>query len=271
MPPLTLKLSTPLFFCLTLCGTLQAAPNAEAEAAFQRAVLAAEANAQWAERLIDQEQKGQLDKQITTEALRDIGQKHDAVEHDLRQASDGGHAVASYLLANLQERSKLWVSGQYTARHEQACALYQRAAEQGLVAAAVAVLRDCDSASQRFLFDDPTLQRQREQLRATLEHTDPYAEHYPLPALKSLCFKEMKMVAPDPGRPLTTLAQAFEPVQLDLRQYRADGYYLLAAKGDPEQPEIGRGHFTQLRALAPDCLDPIGLAYMYDAQRQKAH
>ena len=271
MPPLTLKLPTSLFFSLVLCNTLQAAPSAETEAAFQRALQAAEANAQWAERLIDQEQKGQLDKRITHEALRDIAHKHDAVARDLRQASDGGHAVASYLLANLTERSKLWEAGQYTTRHEQACTLYQRAAEQGLVAAAVAVLRDCDRAYQRFQFDDPTLQRQRDQLLATLEQPDPYTENYPLPALSSLCFKEIKSIAPDRDRPLGTLAQTFAPVTLDLQQYRADGYYLLAAKGNPNQPEAGRAHFAQMRALAPDCLDPIGLAYMYDAGAQKTH
>lgn len=255
---MSLKLPT-LLFCLTLCSTAQAAPSVEAEADYQRAVRMAEANAQQASRLVEQEQLGQLDKPAMAQALHAFAQEHDAMEHELRKASDGGHAVASYLLANLESHFKLLMPGQREQRQAQACALYQTAADQGLLAAAVAMLRECQTAMLRFAVDDPELQRLRAQLLKALERPDPYADYYPLPTSQSLCFKGLDKPTLDPQRPLGAVAQTFTPVSLALQQYRADAYYSLIVMGDVDEA-TAQAHFKQVQALTTDCLDPMNLS-----------
>ncbi|WP_157838121.1 hypothetical protein [Pseudomonas sp. PH1b] len=257
----------PLLFSLGLSTSLQAAPSAEAERALQNAMQIAEDNQQRLERMIEQEQ--QLDTQAMVQVMQQVTHNVELYERQLRQASDGGHGVASYLLANLEERRKTLASKDYSAQHAKACGLYQNAADQGLLAAAVLLLRDCDTAFQRFKFDDPELLRLRAQLLKTLEQPDPYGEHYPLPALNSFCFKPSKMPEIEPERPLATLQNLYTPVQLSLEQFRADGYYLLALKDDIEKPAT-RGYFQKVRALAPNCLDPISLGNMFEAMAKKA-
>ncbi|MGC5704015.1 hypothetical protein J4P02_27820 [Pseudomonas sp. NFXW11] len=258
----------PLLFGLGLCTALQAAPSAEAEAAFQNALHMNEDNLQRLEQLLEQEQQS-ADRQVLVEAMQQAAQKAEVYENQLRKASDGGHGVASYLLANIEEGRKTLPGHDYSAQHNKACTLYQSAADQGLLAAAVLQLRDCETAFQRFKFDDPELLRLQAQLLKALERPDPYAEHYPLPALNSFCFKPWKMPEVDRKRPLATLKELYTPVQLSLQQFRADAYYLLAIKGDVEKP-AARGYFQKARDQAPDCLDPISLGSLFDAMEKKA-
>lgn len=262
------KLPT-LMLGLALSATTQAAPSAETVAAYQRAMQMAQANEHWLDRLVEQEKNGQLDKQIMLEATADLQSKLAVFEAELHKASDGGHAVATYLLGNMEERRKTLQSGQYMAKHAQACALYQLAADQGLLAGAVAVLRDCDQAFMRFKFDDPQLVRMREQLQAALDKPDPFAREYPLPAMSSLCFKPFNRPELDMQRPLGTLTEIMAPVQLELDQYRADAHYLLAVKGDPKTSML-REHYKKMLALTDDCLDPFRLAYVDEVERKKA-
>ncbi|WP_060508029.1 hypothetical protein [Pseudomonas sp. NBRC 111124] len=262
------KLPT-LVLGLALGATAQAAPSAETEAVYQRAMQMAQANEHWLDRLVEQEKNGQLDKQIMIEAAADLEGKLAAFEAELHKASDGGHAVATYLLGNMEERRKTLQSGHYEAKHAQACALYQLAADQGLLAGAVAVLRDCDRASMRFQFDDPQLLRMREQLQAALDKPDPFAREYPLPALNSFCFKPFKRPELHTQRPLGALTESMAPVLLELDQYRADAHYLLAVKGDPKTSML-REHYKKMLALTGDCLDPLGLAYADEVERKKA-
>ncbi|CAM3719824.1 putative secreted protein [Pseudomonas reidholzensis] len=253
-----------LLLSLALCGTAQAAVTAEAETAFDNALRMADANQQRLEQLIDQEQQGHLDKQVLLDTMAVLTQSIQAYEAELRKASDGGHAVATYLLGNLQESRKHFAAKDATASHAQACALYQTATDQGLLAGAVTLLRECETASRRFKFDDPELLRLQRQLLKALQQPDAFADHYPLPALNSLCFKELKVPVINGERPLSTLADAYTPTVLDFDQFRADGYYLLAFKGEVDG-EAARGYFKKVQALTPDCLDPMRLSGMYKA------
>ncbi|MEN5302680.1 hypothetical protein [Pseudomonas sp. TWI628] len=169
----------------------------------------------------------------------------------------------------MEEARKILQPGQYVAKHAQACALYQLAADQGLLAGAVAVLRDCDQGFVRFQFDDPQSLRMREQLQAALDKPDPFEQEYPLPALNSLCFKSFKPPALDTQRPLGTFTESMRPVQLELDQFRADAHYLLAIKGDSKTPML-REHYKKMLALTGDCLDPFGLAHIDEVERKKA-
>ncbi|NBF11789.1 hypothetical protein [Pseudomonas sp. Fl4BN1] len=263
-----LRLST-LLLGLGLCAPVQAAPTAETEATFQQAMRMAEDNQQRLELLIEQEQQGQMDREASIQAMQQIMPQVQIYEGKLRQASAAGHGVATYLLANLEEGRKTLSGHDYTAQHAQACALYQSATDQGLLAAAVMLMRECETAFQRFKFNDPELLRLRAQLLKALEQPDPYADHYPLPARNSFCFKQWAMPKIEPERPLATLKDLYTPALLSLEQFQADGYYLLAIKDDIENPPA-RGYFQQTRALAPDCLDPISLGVMFDAMDRQA-
>lgn len=258
-----------LLLSLALSSTVHAAPSVESEAVYQRAIQMAQANEQWIDRLLEQDKNGQLDKQIKEEAAANMKSKLAVFEAELYKASDGGHAVATYLLGNMEERRKILQPGQYAAKHVQACALYQQAADQGLLAGAVAVLRDCDEAFKRFRFDDPQLLRMRQQLQTALDKPDPYAKEYPLPVLNSLCFKPFMPPVLDRQRPLSALTENMMPVQLELDQFRADGHYLLAVKGD-SSTSMWREHFKQMQALTGDCLDPLGVEHWDEGERKKA-
>ncbi|MEN1834924.1 hypothetical protein AAIM60_18765 [Pseudomonas lijiangensis] len=257
--PLMRNLST-LFLGLALCSVAQAAPTAENEAVFQNAMRMAEANQQWLDLLIEQEHQVKADKQVQADNLQKMMHNIQSFQSELRKASAAGHAVATYLLANMQESD--------AARHAEACALYQTASDQGLLAGAVTLLRSCDTAFQRFKSDDPELMRLRNQLIKALESPDPYSDHYPLPAMNSLCFKELKMPTIDSKRPLTSLKDTYIPTILSFKQFRADGYYLLALKGDIENP-AARDYFKQVQTLAPDCLDPMNLGVLFNAMTDK--
>lgn len=256
-------------FCLALCTAAKATTTAETDAAFQHAIQMAEANQQWINLLVEQEKTGRSDKQKQTQAVLEITQNNQTYEEELRKASAGGHAVATYLLANLQEGRKTLPSQNSASRHAEACALYQSASDQGLMAGAVMLLRDCENASERFKLDDPELLRLRDQTLKALEQPDPYSAYYPLPAINSFCFKEQKMIARNRERPLTALMDFYTPLPLSLEQFRADGYYLLTVKGDIESPKA-RDYFNQMQALTPDCLDPIGMRIMFKVMDEKA-
>ncbi|MFJ4145223.1 hypothetical protein [Pseudomonas sp. NPDC089734] len=249
-----------MLLSLVLCSAAEAASTAETEAVFQNAMRMAEANQQWLDLLIEQEQQVQTDKKMQVDNLQKMLHNIQSFQSELRKASGAGHAVATYLLANMQEGD--------AAKHAEACALYQTAADQGLLAGAVTLLRSCDTAFQRFKFDDPELVRLRNQLIKTLESPDPYSEHYPLPAMNSLCFKELKMPTIDSKRPLTSLKETYTPTNLSFKQFRADGYYLLALKGDIEK-SAARDYFKQVQILAPDCLDPMSLGVLFNTMEDK--
>lgn len=263
------RLLLPLLLSLGLWTPAQAMPNAESEAALQKAMDIAKDNQQRLEQLLEQEQEQQLQKPALAQAMQQITRNAQVYESQLHKASDAGHGVASYLLANLEENRKTLSGHDYQAQHNKACALYQSAADQGLLAAAVILLRDCETAYQRFELNDPELLRLRAQLLKALEQADSYAKHYPLPAINSFCFKPAQMPEIKQGQPLATLKSLYTPVLLNLEQFRADGYYLLALKSSPDG-SAARDYFYKVRALAADCLDPISLGSMLDAAEQKA-
>ncbi|WP_415845176.1 hypothetical protein ACMYUJ_21600 [Stutzerimonas zhaodongensis] len=257
----------PLLFSFTLCTAAQAATSSEIEAVFQKAMQIAEENQQRFYMLVEQEQLGQLDEKLRTQAAQEMTRNTLAYETELSKASAGGHAVATYLLATLQEGRRVLRGFDY-AKQAEACRLYQTAAEQGLIAGAVALLRDCESASRRFMFDDPELMRLRGLLFNALDRPDKYSAHYPLPATTSLCFKEPKMFAVNNELSLTAMMDAYAPTLLSLEQFRADGFYLLAVKADIENP-AARDYFQQVLAMAPDCMDPINIGVRFNAKSGK--
>ncbi len=258
-----------LLLSLSLCAFVQAAPTTETEATLQHALRIAEENRQQIDLIVEQEKQGKIDKRALNEAIQEVAKKAETFESELRKASSEGHGVATYLLATLTEGRKT-MGQNYAAKHAEACTLFQHATDQGLLAGAVMQLRYCEEAYQRFKFNDPELLRLRGQLLKALEQPDPYSDHYPLPALNSYCFKESKMSQVNSQQPLTSLRDLYTPVLLSQEQFRADGYYLLALKGDLDNPEA-RSYFKQVKDQAPDCLDPVNLNMMFEYMDRKSH
>lgn len=259
-----------LLFSIALCAQVQAAPTPETEAVFKHAMLLADDIRQRVDQLIDKEQQGKIDKLTMSQSIQEATKGLEAYEDELRKASAGGHGVASFLLANLHDgRAATFLEG-YEAMHAEACALYQSAANQGLIAGAVIVLRNCDEAFRRYEFDDPELLRKHSQLVNALEQPDPYSDYYPLPARGSYCFKDSQVPEVNHQQPLTTMRDSYQPVSLSLEQFRADGYYLLALKGDIAKPKV-RAYFKQVQILAPDCLDPSHLKSLLKNVERESH
>lgn len=267
--PLKLRLSV-LLFSIALCAEVQAAPSPETEAVFEHAMLLADDIQQRADQLVENEQQGKTNKLTLSQSIQEATKGLEIYEDELRKASAGGHGVATFMLANMQEsRAATFLNG-YKAMHVEACTLYQSAADQGLVAGAIMLLRDCDEAFLRFKFDDPELLRKYSQLANALERPDLYSGHYPLPAIRSYCFKDSLKTEANRQLPLTTMRDFFEPVSLSLEKFRADGYYLLALKGDFANPKV-QAYFKKSQTIAPDCLDPSNLKSLFKNIERKSH
>jgi hypothetical protein len=263
--PLKSNYST-LLFSLTLCSVVQAAPSAETEATFQHALRIAEDNKQQIDLLVEREQQGKIDKLERNEVMQKLAKNNEIFESELRKASEEGHGVASYLLASTKARRK-----DSAVMHAEACELYQRSTDQGLLAGAVLQLRECDKAFRTYKYDAPESLRLRAQLQRALEQSDPYSDHYPLPTLNSYCFKTASVPQVNNQKPLTTLRGLYTPVFLSLDQFRADGYYLLAVMGGDIGSSAARGYFKKVQDKAPDCLDPVNIKIMYEQSDLKNH
>lgn len=234
-----------LLFSITLCVEAQAAPTPENQAVFEHAMLLGNSIQERIGQLIVKEQEGKIDKFTMNQSIQEAAKGTEEVEAELRKASAGGHGVAAYVLANMQDGRAATFLGDSKERHAEACSMYQHALDQGLIAAAVIVLRNCDEAFLRFQLDDPELLRKHSQLVKALEQPDLYSDYYPLPARGSYCFQNLGVPQVNPKQPLATVRDALQPVSLSLEQFRADGYYLLALQGDIASPKV-RAFFKQV-------------------------
>lgn len=231
-----------LFFCLALSTAVHATPNIAHEATVQQAIRKAEAELQWIDRTVEQQRQGQLDWPSWVKARAEIVKKTEVIADELHAVNDSDHPVVSYLLAFVESsRQTPWIE-----RRPRICALYQAAAEQGLLAAAVATLRTCRVQPIPVDLAEPTLVRLRMQATKALAQPDPYAAFYPLPTRSSSCFK--KFVGPS-----ADLSDDFTSALLDLKQYQADTHYLLAITGAPDAPET-RVHYERMQALTSTCI-----------------
>jgi hypothetical protein len=263
-----------LLFSIALCAEAQAAPTPENEAIYEHAVRLGKAFQERLDQLILKEQQGEIDKLTMNQSLHEAMKGTEEVEEELRKASAGGHGVATYALANaadgradaletLQKHGSAETSlGDYRIKRAEACALYQLAWDQGLIAGAVTALHSCDEAFIVYKLANPESLRKQSQLVSALNKPDLYSDYYPLPARGSYCFKDLRIPEGNPAKPLSAMRDAMEPVSLSQEQFRADGYYLLALKGDIAGPKV-RDYFKHVQALAPDCLDPAHLQALF--------
>lgn len=266
---MNLRLLT-LFCSVALCTGALAMPTVEAEAAFEHALLIADSIEERFDQATAQEHEGKVDRGVLAQLFENIDKDSQIYEEELQKASGAGHGAATFLLGGLYEGRRAIYGYDHAAMHTKACELYQKATDQGLSAAAVMLFRECNEAFIRSMFGGPELLRQRNQLLKALEQPDPYSDHYPLPALYSYCFKDSQLPKPNTQQPLTTLKELYRPILLSQAQFHADGYYLLAFKGNAKDLKV-QAYLKQAQLLAADCLDPFNLQTLFKSMETKNH
>jgi hypothetical protein len=211
--------------------------------------------------LLQREADGKLDPKAETATLKRAMAIAPQFKHDLQMASQGGHIVATYLLANMDSKPT-----QTTEERTQVCELLQKAMDAGLFAATVAYFSQCDKVYMRYDFRSAVHLKYLEQLRHRLERVDEYQDNYPLPIKRSFCFQDLR--APlKTERTLANLQAEAKALLLSYDQYRAEAYYILAStsfteKGQPEK--LSLDYLNQ--ALALGCTDTLELKDYYEKE-----
>ncbi|EJN27125.1 hypothetical protein PMI36_00754 [Pseudomonas sp. GM79] len=224
---------------------------------FARAQTVAAKMQREADERVRLEAAGESAFNYTPEQLRNTEGDLEALVASLKQASDGGHTLATYLLANLQDNPM------FSERtRKETCGLYQKAMDQGLLAAAVGYYHLCDKAYERFELHNADHLKLLQSLEQLLQKPDAHREAYPLAAKHSLCFLDEGEPLPQQGVLAAMRARAVALV-LTEDQYRAEANYILALtrvnKNDrPDSQNIA--YLDEAEALG--CNDFHGLSAM---------
>ncbi|MBC8997662.1 MULTISPECIES: hypothetical protein [unclassified Pseudomonas] len=249
-----------LFTCMLLLGLLFSAACERVvtpDEYFASAQRVAEKIQRDADERIRREGAGEPELAYTPEQLRNAEGDFAALADNLKKASDGGHMLATYLLANLQdnpmfsERTRM-----------EACGLYQKAMDQGLLAAAVGYYHLCDKAYERFDLQNADHLKFLQSLQQLLSKPDAYAHVYPLQAKRSLCFFDERAPAGQQGKLAAMRARAVA-LLLSEDQYRAEANYILALTRVNENDRHDGQNIAYLdNAEALGCKDYYGLSAM---------
>ncbi|MDX1722654.1 MAG: hypothetical protein R3355_06005 [Pseudomonas sp.] len=170
----------------------------------------------------------------------------------LKASADLGFPPAQFLFAQtLKDRAPL-AGENREANKEKACALLDKAAASGLLAAAVGKNSYCSTLN---MGKDITaliqeMEDSRKQLAAILTRPDPYEAYYPLKAFTAIdCFE--RDIALNDMEALTGLSpvqrmQAVAPLLMSFQETQAQAYFMLAPH---ESKELARKYFAQAEAL----------------------
>ena len=168
------------------------------------------------------EAAGEPEIKYSPEQLRNAEGDLEALVDNLKRASDGGHTLATYFLANLQDNPMFSERSR-----KETCGLYQKAMDQGLLAAAVGYYHLCDKAYERFDLHNADHLKYLQSLEQLLKKPNVHGDAYPLPAKHSLCFFDEGAPLPQQGALAAMRARAVALV-LTEDQYRAEANYILA-------------------------------------------
>ncbi|WP_347928237.1 hypothetical protein [Pseudomonas helvetica] len=241
--------------------TTASLPSISADEYFERARQKSEQFRHISDELVKLEASGKFDPQNAPEAMKDAEATFLAFKHDLKMASEGGHVVATYLLANIESKF-----GPTDEERKQFCEPLQKAMGQGLLASAVAYHFQCDIAYMRFDFRSPGHLKYLEDLKQMLQRVDGNRDYYPLPTKRSSCFQDLRAEL-TAERTLAAIQARSKAMVLTYDQYRAEAYYILAAtrlneKGQPDSQNLA--YLNQ--ALALGCKDSMKLKDYYEKE-----
>lgn len=199
--------------------------------------------------------------QYTPEQLRIAEGDLEALVDNLKRASDGGHTLATYFLASLQDNPMFSEQTRL-----QTCGLYQKAMNDGLVAAAVGYYHLCDKAYERFDAQNPDHLKFLHSLEQLLLKPDAYADDYPLQAKRSLCFEDNGAPAAKVG-PMAAMRARAAALVLSEDQFRAEANYILALTRVNDSSRHDGGNIEHFdKAIALGCKDSVGLKAILQAE-----
>ncbi len=222
---------------------------------FQRAQDAADQIKRNADELVRLEASGELDFKNKPEQIGNMEGDLEAFKYNLKMASDGGHPIASYLLANTLSKP-----GPTEQQRRETCELYEKAMDQGFLAAAVAYFHRCDQDSMKSDRRDAGHLKYLQTLEELLQEPDIFADFYPMPAKRALCFQDLQ-----PGlskeRVIGSLLARAVALMLTEDQYRAEANYILAMSRVNESGRLDRQNVVYLdKAEALGCHDFMGIS-----------
>lgn len=225
---------------------------------FERALRKADELKLETSALVELENKGELDQAKAGKAeVLQSGLL--ALHEDLEKASEGGHTLAIYWLANLDAKFSMAQPERTTY-----CESLHRAVDQGLLAAGVAYYHQCDRPYMRFDFQSPVHLKTMADLKQLLLNTDSHTDAYPLLALRSSCFQDVRAEIKE-EKTLANMQARTATMLLTYDQYRAEAYYILASADMNDQSEPDHRNLTYLnQALALGCKDEMGLRDFYE-------
>lgn len=244
-----------LFSIVLLSTACRPAPSPEEY--FKRAQNAARQLERNTDEMIRLEAAGELDLKNKPEQVRGAEGDLEALVDNLTLASDGGHTLATYALANLYDNPMFTHQS-----NQKACGLYQKAMDQGLLAAAVGYYHLCDKSYERFDLHNAEHLKYLHALDQLLQKPNAYADAYPLPAKRSHCF--MKVVEPQPELGMLAAAKARGAgLALTDDQFRAEANYILALTHVDHNDRPDSRNIAYLdKAEALGCSDFYGLSAM---------
>ena len=253
---LLLSLLSPAVFATTTSSLPVTSPDDY----FERAQKKAEQLKVLFDEYVTLEASGQLDNKTLPDSLKGVEVDMAAVQRDLKMAAEGGHVVATYMLANTQSRF-----GMSNEERKQVCEPMHKAMDQGLLAAAVGYHYQCDQTYMRLDFLDPGHVKYLEDLKQMLLRVDGFKDFYPLYTQRSLCFESDRLAEIKEQRTLGNMQARASARMLTYDQYRADAYYILAATRMNEKGMPDSLNLTYLnQALALGCKDPMTLKEYYE-------
>lgn len=240
---------------LLLCVACRPAPSPEAY--FKRAQNAAQQLERNTDEMIRLEAAGELDLKNRPEQVKVAEGDLEALVDNLTRAADGGHTLATYALASLYDNPMFTKES-----HQKACGLYQKAMDQGLLAAAVGYYHLCDKAYERFELRNADHLKYLQALEQMLHKPDAHVDAYPLPAKHSHCF--IKVVEPQPELGVLAAAKARGAgLALTDDQFRAEANYILALTHVDQNDRPDSRNIAYLdKAEALGCSDFYGLSAM---------
>lgn len=221
---------------------------------FERALDAADQIKRNADELVRLEASGELDFKNKPEQIGRMESDLAAFKYNLKMASDGGHPIASYLLANTLSKP-----GPTEQQRRETCDLYEKAMDQGLLAAAVAYFHRCDQVYMKSDRRDAGHLKYLQTLEELLQQADIFADFYPMQAKRALCFQDLRAGMPK-DRVMGALQARTVALMLTEDQYRAEANYILAMSRVNESGKLDSQNVVYLdKAEALGCHDFIGI------------
>lgn len=249
------------YVLLLLCSTVSAAEPVTPDEYFERAQETSEQMRQIFEEMLKREADGTLDPKTAPEFSEKAEVMMSGFRHDLEKASQGGHTVATYVLANMDSKF-----GPSAEERKQFCEPLQKAMDEGLLAAAVSYFHQCDVAYMRFDLKSPGHVNYIGKLQDSLQQEDKHQANYPMATKRSLCFENQRDELKT-KKVFAYLQARSQSLFLTYDQYRAEAYYILAGtrfndKGQPDK--LNLDYLNQ--ALALGCTDAMRLKDFYEKE-----